>query len=47
MCLLKRKHVRVTELKLNYMFYIIDTSNDSERLKIKIGENAYEENEDR
>lgn len=29
------------------MFYIIDTSNDSERLKIKIGGNAYKENADR
>ena len=29
------------------MFYIIDTSNDSKWLKIKIGGNAHEENEDR
>ena len=29
------------------MFYIIDTSNDSKWLKIKIEGNAHEENEDR
>lgn len=29
------------------MFYITDTSNDSKWLKIKIGGNAHEENEDR
>ena len=30
--------IRVTKPKLNYMFYIIDTSNDSESLKIKMGD---------
>ena len=30
--------IRVTKPKLNYVFYIIDTSNDSESLKIKMGE---------
>lgn len=39
--------IKVTKPKLSYMFYIIDTSNDSEWLKIKLGGNAHEENEDR
>ena len=30
--------IRFIKPKLNYMLYIIDTSNDSESLKIKMGE---------